>query len=51
MGSQFHKEMSKFGYFKMWEKVRIKLKYPRKLAVEMKSRVNQKIGGKNENEL
>ena len=32
---QFFKEMSKFGYFKKWEKIRIKLEWLRKLAEKM----------------
>ena len=34
-GGQFYKEISKFGYFKKMEKVRIKLQGLRKLAAEM----------------
>ena len=32
IGGQFYKEKSKFGYFKKWKKVRIKLEWLRKLA-------------------
>ena len=38
-GGQFHKESLKFGYFKKLKKVRIKLKWLRKLNTEMNSRV------------
>ena len=40
---QFYKEVSKFGYFKKFEKVRIRLLWLRKLEVEMRSRVCKKL--------